>query len=94
LRRAACLSLDGTQDELEHRYRELVHLNNAQIGSLQPLSFSECIKEINRREVAKAVELKKHSRSEQKIEQLRNGQVTKLLTVGYKELAKVAIYNL
>ena len=35
------LRLDGDKDVLERRYREFVHLNNAQIGSLHPLSLDE-----------------------------------------------------
>jgi hypothetical protein len=84
------LSLEGSVEELEHRYRELVHFNNAQLNSLKGLTFSECIKEINKREAAKIVEQKKHARSERKIETLRSGQVTKLLNSGYKELEKVS----
>ena len=35
------LRMDGDKDTLEKRYREFVHLNNSQIGSLHPLTLDE-----------------------------------------------------
>ena len=74
-----CLSLDGSTDDLERRYRELVHLNNSQINSPTPITFGDCIREINRREIAKTIESKNAARTAQRVELLRDGVVSRVL---------------
>ena len=41
------LNTDGTPEDLERRYRDLVNYNNSQIGSKFPLNFSACVTHIN-----------------------------------------------
>ena len=69
-------SLDGDQDELERYYRELIHLNNAQIGSSEPLSFDEVVKEINRNQSFKRKEAKKNSFAKAQAEKMIKGEVS------------------
>lgn len=52
-------AIDGSQSELEGFYRQLVHLNNAQIGSLEPLSFDAVVKD----SIKKYESIRKEARS-------------------------------
>lgn len=47
------IRLDGDKEQLEWRHRELVHLYNAQIGSSNPLTLDEVIRQVNKNETAK-----------------------------------------
>jgi hypothetical protein len=69
------LNMDGSSEDLEKRYRELVILNNAQLNSPSPLSFSECVKEINRREQVLVNESRSEANISSKIEKIKNHQV-------------------
>lgn len=74
------LRVDGTKDDLERRVRELIHLNNAQIGNTQsPLSFEQVIARVNEMERNRETSLLKSSKLVQKIEKIKNGEVTTYL---------------
>jgi hypothetical protein len=49
---AVSFLLEGDRDDLEKRYRDIVHLSNAQVGSLSPLSFEQVVVEVKNNEVA------------------------------------------
>lgn len=67
---------EGTERELEKRYQDFIILHNSQINSIKPLSFTECVREINRREKAKAVEGKLLSVSASlHVEKMKIGEV-------------------
>ncbi len=67
--------LDGSQEDLERRYRDIVHLNNAQIDALNPMTFSECVREINRRETNRVKEAQFDYKTAKKVDELKNGKV-------------------
>jgi len=60
---------------LERRFRELVHLINAQVDSNQPQSFEEVVLKVNEMENAREQEAKKAVRTNYKLEKLKNGEV-------------------
>lgn len=66
---------EGDKEALERRYRELVHLHNAQIGSDTPLTVNQIVSEINKREKARSDEFFKSKSSLKKIENLKNGNI-------------------
>lgn len=68
--------LDGDQDELERYYRELIHLNNAQIGSTEPLSFNDVVIDINRSQSFKRKEAKKNTFAKAQAEKMIKGEVS------------------
>ena len=58
------LNLDNVdQDDLERFYRELVHLNNSQLESSDPMSFRSIVKEVNKKELIRRTEALKASRN-------------------------------
>ena len=69
------INVDGDKEALERRYRELIHLHNAQIGSDAPLTVNQIVSEINKREKARSEELFKSKSSLKKIETLKNGNI-------------------
>ena len=71
--------LDGDQVELEKLYRELIHLNNAQLGSIEPMSFEDVIKEINKRESFKRKEAKNNVNAKLQAEKMIKGEVSRSL---------------
>ena len=70
------LRMDGNKETLEKRFREFVHLNNAQVDGINPLSFEEVIRQVNNRETAKEIEAKKSINTLDKLEKLKNGEVS------------------
>ena len=64
-------------ETMERRYRDFVHLNNAQLGNNNPLSLDQMVTEITRRENAKNGNVKKGSKSKsvQIAEDLKSGKV-------------------
>lgn len=74
-RSSSKLRLDGDKDTLEKRYREFVHLNNAQLLHPTPLTFAQVVDEVTRRENSKDSELKKSAKDVKKIENLKKGNV-------------------
>ena len=70
------LRLDGEKDMMEKRLREFVHLHNAQIGSPSPLSLEQVVRAINEQEAKLEKETNRTSRSQYKIERIRNGEVS------------------
>lgn len=69
------ITTDGGLDDLKRKYRNFVAIHNAQVGSLHPMTFSECVQEINRAERARAAEAWTNASSSSKIEKLRSGEV-------------------
>lgn len=84
------LQYDVDKDTLERRFREVVHMNNAQIGLDNPLSLDEIVKLVNEREAAKDAEAKRSTKTAAKLEKLKNGEVVKDLEDGFSKLAKVS----
>ena len=75
----ACLVLDGSIDDLKRRYFEFVVLHNAQLSSSNPLTFSECVTEINRRDRIKVTEASREKlASSSVLASLHQGHVRKL----------------
>lgn len=72
---SSSISTDGGLDDLKRKYRNFIALHNAQIGSAKPLTFSECVQEINRAERARATEAWTNGAAHSKIEKLKNGEV-------------------
>ena len=69
------INAEGDKDALERRYRELIHLHNAQIGSDTPLTVNQIVSEINKREKARSDEFFKSKSSLKKLETLKNGNI-------------------
>jgi hypothetical protein len=67
----------GTKEDLKRKYREIVHLNNAQIGSPMPMSLSDVIQEVNRREHARCSAAKLDLFTSNKVEKIKQGKVKK-----------------
>jgi hypothetical protein len=67
--------VDGDQSELERFYRDIVHLNNAQIDSRDPLSFDEVVKESTKGYIALRKEAKANPASRALAEKMKNGEV-------------------
>lgn len=55
--------LDGDKAKLESRYREIVLLNNAQLESLEPLTFDEVVEQVNEAETCRDKANKKYNTS-------------------------------
>lgn len=64
---------------LERRYRDFVHLHNAQLGSPSPLSVDQMVTEITRRENAKNGSAKKGIKSVQIAKDLKSGKVNNVV---------------
>ncbi len=73
------ISLEGSAEDLERRYRELVHLNNAQLDSPRPQSFSSCVREVNKRDSMRVLEAKSEAKSMRIVDNLRHGQVAQMI---------------
>jgi hypothetical protein len=71
--------LEGEQEDLERYFRELVHVNNAQVGSLSPLSFDDVVREVNSKEMFRRKEAKKSSKTSQQVEKMKKGEVRDML---------------
>lgn len=71
--------VDGDQSELERFYRDIVHLNNAQIDSRDPLSFDEIVKESTKGYIALRKEAKANPASRVLAEKMKNGEVRDIL---------------
>ena len=71
------LRTDGDQDALSRRHREFVHLYNAQVDLDENVALSvvEIIREVNRREEARASAQRSVKHTANVIEQLKNGKV-------------------
>eukprot|EP01034_Spumella_vulgaris_P030935 gene30935-38234_t len=82
--------MDGDKDVLERRLREVIHLNNAQLNALQPLTFDQVIKHVNDRETAKESEARKSAGTISKLEKLKSGQTVKELDTHFASLVKKA----
>jgi hypothetical protein len=68
-------TLEGDQSQLEGFYRQLVHLNNAQIGSLEPLSFDAVVKESVKKYESIRKEARSYGASKGCAENMKNGVV-------------------
>lgn len=69
------LRTDGDKDAMERRFREFIHLSNAQVDSINALTFEEVVKQVNNREIARELEAKKSIKTISKLEKLKNGEV-------------------
>jgi hypothetical protein len=70
------LRADGDKETMEKRVREFVHLHNAQIGSAKPLSLEQVIRAVNDNETQLDREASKSARTVNKLEKVRNGEVS------------------
>ena len=68
--------LDGDQEELVRFYKEMIHLHNAQIGSMEPLSLDDVVKEINKKEALRKKESKNTIASKALATRMVNGEVS------------------
>jgi hypothetical protein len=75
--------VDGDQSELERFYRDIVHLNNAQIDSRDPLSFDEVVRESTKGYIALRKEAKANPASRALAEKMKNGEVRDYLSLFY-----------
>ena len=75
---------------MDRRFRELVHLNNAQVDSNQPLTFEEVIREVNARETAREMEARKSQSTIAKLEKLKKGEEVHGLSDKFNQLAEVS----
>ncbi len=83
------LRMDGDKDVLERRLREVIHLNNAQINALQPLTLDQVVRLVNDGDNAKDAEAKKSARSVSRLEKFKGGEAVRELDDGFARLAKV-----
>lgn len=73
---AGCkLRTEGERDVLERRYKDFVHLHNAQLDSPNPLTLEQVVAEVHRRETARLVEAKRSGKMSTSVEKLKNGEV-------------------
>lgn len=72
---------DGDKDALERRLRELIHMNNAQVGSDKPMTFEKVIKYVNDNETKREKEISKSTRLAKKLEKIKNGEVIIIIVV-------------
>jgi hypothetical protein len=84
------IRLDGDKDLLVKRYTEFVHLNNAQLSAKDPLSLSEIVHEIHRRERALEMNSKISKKVMLMVEGIKSGQESKEVKAGFSELVKVS----
>lgn len=86
------LRLDGADvSVLERRFREFVHLNNAQLDSLHPLTIDQVIGEVNHaehmRDIAdSAFNKTKISQQNKRIAELKQGKVDKAIKSSFNDL--------
>ena len=66
---------DGDIDDLGKYYRELVHRNNSQIGSAEPLSLDEIIRDCNQMFHAIRKGLRADAATKAVAEKMKNGEV-------------------
>lgn len=69
------IRLDGDKETLVKRYTEFVHINNAQLSAKNPLSLSEIVHEVHRRERALEFHNSMSKKSNLIVEKLKAGQV-------------------
>jgi hypothetical protein len=72
------LRTDGDKDALERRYKDFVHINNAQLDAPEPLSVEQIVAEVHRRENARLTEAKRATKTSAVVEAMRSGQVRRL----------------
>ncbi len=70
---------DGDKEALERRYKDFVHINNAQLDAPNPLSVEQIVAEVHRRENARITEAKRAIKTSSVVEAMRNGQVNVLI---------------
>jgi hypothetical protein len=69
------LRMDGDKATNERRLRELVHLMNAQLDSLAPLTLEQAIRQVNASETRLDKEAFHSNRSARKVAKIKNGEV-------------------
>jgi hypothetical protein len=69
------IRLDGDKETLVKRYTEFVHLNNAQVSADSPLTLSEIVNELHKRERNLEFHQTMSKRSNQLVERIKSGQV-------------------
>lgn len=83
------LRLEGDKDALERRLKDLVHLHNAQIGAINPLTLDQVIEKINVQSIIMEKEQLKANKTVGSVEKLKNGQETVEIANNFKKLAQV-----
>lgn len=83
------LRLDGDKEALDKRLKDFVHLHNAQIGALHPLSLDQVVEKINIQSLAVDKENAKAAKTLTSVEKLKNGHESAAMAMNFKKLAKV-----
>lgn len=83
------LRLEGDKDALERRLKDLVHLHNAQLGAINPLTLDQVIEKINVTSIVMEKEQLKAYKTIGSVEKLKNGQETVEIASNFKKLAQV-----
>eukprot|EP01033_Poteriospumella_lacustris_P001567 gene1567-1136_t len=84
------LRLEGDKDALERRLKDLVHLHNAQLGAINPLTLDQVIEKINVQSLVMEKEQLKAYKTIGSVEKLKNGQETVEIASNFKKLAQLA----
>ncbi len=69
------LKTEGDKETLERRCKDFIHLHNAQLDAMNPMTVEQVVNEIHKREQARINEAKKGLKSTRTVEALRNGEV-------------------
>ena len=72
------LDLHGDKDALDKRYRQFVHLHNAQVDSPTPISLEEVIYQVNRMDNSIQYESKISKSMATAIDAMKNGHVSRI----------------
>lgn len=81
---------DGDKTALEKRFREFVHLHNAQVGSENAMTLEQVITEVNRRERERLVGDRQAASTTQTLSNLRNGVINGKVQDTFLELTQKA----
>ena len=85
--------LEGEKDQIEKRYREIVHLYNAQIGSYHPMTMDQVVQSVHKNEI----ELKHARHKAREVENVKakiiSGQSTHSVDEQFRQLVQRARLN-
>lgn len=70
------LRLDGNKDALEWRFREFVHLHNAQVDAINPKTMDWVINKINKMESSKDIAAMQEKMTSYSLQKLKDGEVS------------------
>ena len=82
--------LEGEKDQIEKRYREIVHLNNAQHGSFHPMSFEKVVESVYKTEIDLKQERSKARQLHDVKTKMLQGETTLSVSEQFKQLIRSA----